>query len=245
MKSLSLTLLGFCELLAISSTRSSFTVVTTYSTVDQFPPIFVLFTRTKYPYCNNTLPFIAVFNEPVKAFTTASIALDNAVVSAAPSPLNASYPVQWSFSVQPTNQGVFSVGVSANSLTDLAGLHNPYASEFFWFIYDTVPPAVVSVIPSIPITPYVNMVTLNKTVFTATFGEVSDAVWLSGCLVVWLSGCLVVWLFDCQSGPAMFHDLMVFFCRNRTRTSRHRVWRLSTASPATSPSSHQLCSPST
>jgi hypothetical protein len=69
-------------------------------------------------------------------------------------------------------QDYFSVAIAANSFEDLNGWRNPEGSEYLWYLYDSTLPVVVSVIPSIPIQPYINDVTMNNTVFTVTFGEV-------------------------------------------------------------------------
>lgn len=140
--------------------------------VDQWQPGVILLTRTQFPHCNHTTPFIAVFTEPVMGFGNASLDIVNAVISSPPTPVDPSYPIEWMFRLQPVAQGAFSVGILANSFTDLNGYSNPDPSETVWFLFDDIPPVVVSIIPSIPITPYVNMVTLNKTIFTITFGEV-------------------------------------------------------------------------
>ncbi len=71
----------------------------------------------------------------------------------------------------------------------MAGLTNPAGSETFWFSYDSIQPIVISVVPSIPLTQYINVVTLNQTVFTVTFGEVRP-VWLHGCVTVLLCCCV-------------------------------------------------------
>jgi hypothetical protein len=69
-------------------------------------------------------------------------------------------------------QGYFSVAVAADSFQDLNGWSNPAGSDSLWYLYDSVLPVVVSIVPSIPIQPFINDVTMNSTVFTVTFGEV-------------------------------------------------------------------------
>lgn len=140
---------------------------------DQFPPSVVLFTRTHTQYANHSEVFIAVFSEPVANLTNSSILLVNAVMSGSPWPVDPSYPIEWEFEIEPLDQGYVSTAIASASFVDLSGNANPIGSELFWFNYDSIQPIVISVIPSIPLTEFVNLVTLNKTIFTAVFDEVS------------------------------------------------------------------------
>lgn len=79
-------------------------------------------------------------------------------------------------------QGFFSVAIAPNSFRDLNGWLNPEGSGSLWYDYDSILPAVLSVVPNIAITPYINDVTLNSTVFTITFGEAPFSNFTASCV---------------------------------------------------------------
>ncbi|MFP4502085.1 MAG: Ig-like domain-containing protein [Candidatus Hydrogenedentota bacterium] len=116
---------------------------TTVFTVDGVPPTIDLDTTAGDPV-NGAITVDVTLSEPSTTFTKDSLTVNNATD-----------PVSdflgsgdtYSFTLEPKNNGVFSVSVAADTFTDIAGNLNE-ASEVLSITYDSTPPEIDSRTPS-------------------------------------------------------------------------------------------------